>query len=84
VIDLGTDVEPRKFVDIADDVKVIALSALLTTSMFNIAAIEVLSKAGKCAKEKVIIGGASIAEAYARQIGVYGYAPDASRAEAVI
>jgi 5-methyltetrahydrofolate--homocysteine methyltransferase len=35
ILDLGTDVDPEKFVAIADQVDVIALSALLTTTMPN-------------------------------------------------
>jgi 5-methyltetrahydrofolate--homocysteine methyltransferase len=34
-------------------------------------------------KVKVLVGGAPVTEAYARQIGADGYAPDASRAVAV-
>lgn len=81
IINLGTDVEPEKFVDVADQVNVIALSALLTTTMPNMkATIDALKNAGKRDNVKVIIGGAPVTEAYAQQIGADGYAPDASRA----
>ena len=84
IVDLGTDVDPEKFVAIADRVAVIALSALLTTTMPNMkATIEALLQAGKRGKVKVVIGGAPVTEAYAQQIGADGYAPDASRAVAV-
>jgi 5-methyltetrahydrofolate--homocysteine methyltransferase len=84
IVDLGTDVDPEKFVAVADRVAVIALSALLTTTMPNMkATIEALLQAGKRGKVKVVIGGAPVTEAYAQQIGADGYAPDASRAVAV-
>jgi 5-methyltetrahydrofolate--homocysteine methyltransferase len=84
IVDLGTDVDPEKFVTVADQVNVIALSALLTTTMLNMkVTIEALEHAGKRSGVKVIIGGAPVTEAYAQQIGADGYAADASRAVAV-
>jgi 5-methyltetrahydrofolate--homocysteine methyltransferase len=81
ILDLGTDVDPEKFVAAADQVDVVALSALLTTTMPNMkVTIEALKSSGKRGKVKVIIGGAPVTEAYAQQIGADGYAPDASRA----
>jgi 5-methyltetrahydrofolate--homocysteine methyltransferase len=81
ILDLGTDVDPEKFVAAADRVDVVALSALLTTTMPNMkVTIEALKNSGKRGKVKVIIGGAPVTEAYAQQIGADGYAPDASRA----
>jgi len=81
IVDLGTDVDPEKFAAAAEQVDVVALSALLTTTMPNMkATVEALQKNGKRAKVKVVIGGAPVTEAYARQIGADGYAPDASRA----
>jgi 5-methyltetrahydrofolate--homocysteine methyltransferase len=81
--DLGTDVTPEKFVAAvqADHVDVIALSALLTTTMPNMkATIDALKTAGLRDKVKVMIGGAPVTEAYAQQIGADGYSPDASAA----
>jgi 5-methyltetrahydrofolate--homocysteine methyltransferase len=81
--DLGTDVAPEKFVAAvqADQVDIIALSALLTTTMPNMkATIEALRAAGLRDKVKVMIGGAPVTEAYAKQIGADGYSPDASAA----
>jgi 5-methyltetrahydrofolate--homocysteine methyltransferase len=84
IVDLGTDVDSEKFVAVADRVDVIALSALLTTTMSSMKdTIEALQQAGKRDKVKVIIGGAPVTEAYAQQIGADGYAPDASRAAAI-
>jgi 5-methyltetrahydrofolate--homocysteine methyltransferase len=84
VIDLGTDVSPERFVEIADRVDLIALSALLTTTMPSIKeTIDALHAAGKRNKLKVIIGGAPVTEEYARNVGADGYAPDASRASSL-
>ena len=84
--DLGTDVTPEKFVDAvrAGDINVVALSALLTTTMPNMKnTVEALKAAGLRDKVKVIIGGAPVTEAYAQQIGADGYSADASRAVAL-
>jgi 5-methyltetrahydrofolate--homocysteine methyltransferase len=81
VRDLGTDVAPEAFVSAAEDVDVIALSALLTTTMSNMKdVVDALQTAGKRSRVKVIIGGAPVTEEFARRIGADGYAPDASRA----
>jgi len=84
--DLGTDVSPEKFVEAAraGDVDIVALSALLSTTMPNMkVTIEALERAGVRQDVKVIIGGAPVTEAYAQSIGADGYAPDASRAAAL-
>jgi 5-methyltetrahydrofolate--homocysteine methyltransferase len=84
VKDLGVDVSPEVFVAAADEVDVIGLSALLTTTMGQMKeTLNALDAAGKRAKIKVIVGGAPVTEDFARQIGADGYAPDASRAVAV-
>jgi 5-methyltetrahydrofolate--homocysteine methyltransferase len=84
VVNLGTDVSPEKFVEAADSVDVIALSALLTTTMTNMkVTIEALQASGKRDKVKVIIGGAPVTEDFANRIGADGYARDASRAAAL-
>jgi 5-methyltetrahydrofolate--homocysteine methyltransferase len=84
ILDLGTDVQIEKFVAVADDVDVIALSALLTTTMPGMkTVITSLQSAGKREKVKVIIGGAPVTQAYAESIGADGYASDASRAVAL-
>lgn len=83
IVDLGTDVAPARFVEVvkSDGIDLVALSALLTTTMPSMKAIvEALNQAGLGNKVKVMIGGAPITEEYARQIGADGYAPDASRA----
>jgi 5-methyltetrahydrofolate--homocysteine methyltransferase len=86
VIDLGTDVAPEKFIEVIKEGRadLVALSALLTTTMPNMrATIEGLKAAGLRDKAKVMIGGAPVTQTYADQIGADGYAPDASRAVAL-
>src|SRR5215213_6986066 len=84
VKDLGVDVSPEAFVAAADDVDVIGLSALLTTTMGQMrTTLDALTAAGKRPKVKVIVGGAPVTEAFARRIGADGFAPDASRAVAL-
>jgi 5-methyltetrahydrofolate--homocysteine methyltransferase len=85
IMDLGTDVPPEKFVEIADRVDVIALSALLTTTMSNMSTvIDALKVAGKRDRVKLVVGGAPVTSAFAEKIGADGYAPDASRAVGMI
>ena len=84
VRDLGVDVPPEVFVAAADEVDVIGMSALLTTTMGHMKdALAALDAAGKRTKVKVIVGGAPVTEDFARHIGADGYAPDASRAVAL-
>jgi 5-methyltetrahydrofolate--homocysteine methyltransferase len=84
VKDLGVDVSPEAFVAAADEVDVIGLSALLTTTMGHMKnTLDALDAAGKRPKVKVIVGGAPVTEDFARSIGADGYAPDASRAVAL-
>jgi 5-methyltetrahydrofolate--homocysteine methyltransferase len=83
IVDLGTDVAAERFVEAARQpgVKVVALSALLTTTMTQMqTTIQALEQAGVRQQVKVIVGGAPVTEAFARQVGADGYAPDASRA----
>jgi len=86
VIDLGTDVPAEKFVNALreHDANILALSALLTTTMPSMkVTIDALNSAGLHGKVKVMIGGAPVTQAYADEIGADGFAPDASRAVTV-
>ncbi|MBN2390067.1 MAG: corrinoid protein [Anaerolineae bacterium] len=86
IVDLGVDVGPDKFLDavVNKGVDVIAMSALLTTTMPNMkVTVDALKEAGVRDSVKVIIGGAPVTDAYAHEIGADGYAPDASRAVAL-
>lgn len=83
IVDLGTDVSPEQFVDAVKNqgAHVIAMSALLTTTMPNMKnTVDALVEAGIREDVKVMIGGAPVTQAYADEIGADGYAPDASRA----
>jgi 5-methyltetrahydrofolate--homocysteine methyltransferase len=87
IIDLGTNVAPEQFVKAVRErgPDILALSALLTTTMLAMkTTIEALKEAGLRDKVKVVVGGAPITEAYALKIGADGFAPDASRAVALV
>ncbi len=86
IIDLGTDVSPEKFIDAVQNkgATFIAMSALLTTTMPNMKnTVEALKASGLRDKVKVLVGGAPVTDAYAKEIGADGYAADASRAVAL-
>jgi 5-methyltetrahydrofolate--homocysteine methyltransferase len=83
VIDLGTDVTPDKFVEAVQQrqPQIVAMSALLTTTMSNMGVtIQALKAAGVREQVKVMIGGAPVTQDYANQIGADGFSPDASAA----
>ncbi|HBY95995.1 MAG: corrinoid protein [Ardenticatenaceae bacterium] len=85
--DLGIDVSPAQFIDAvrASGADILAMSALLSTTVLNMkVTIEALERAGLRDKVKVIVGGASVTESSARQVGADGYAPDASQAVALV
>jgi 5-methyltetrahydrofolate--homocysteine methyltransferase len=85
VIDLGTDVSPERFIQAVKEngAQIVAMSALLTTTMPNMKnTIEALKEAGLREQVKVMIGGAPVTQSYADQIGADGFAEDASRAVA--
>ncbi len=86
VQDLGADVHPSKFVDAVNtsNPDVIALSALLTTTMPSMkSTIDALAAAGLRDRVKVMVGGAPVNQEYADAIGADGYAQDASQAAAL-
>ena len=83
VVDLGVDVAPQKFVEAAQahQAQIVALSALLTTTMPNIGrVVDMLRQCGLGDQVKVMIGGAPLSQAFADHIGAQGYAPDAIKA----
>jgi 5-methyltetrahydrofolate--homocysteine methyltransferase len=79
-MDLGIDVTPEHFVQaVKDGADMIALSALLTTTMPAMKdTVEALTAAGIRDQVKVLIGGAPVTETYANEIGADGYGPDAA------
>ncbi len=83
VIDLGSNVSTDKFLESVQSIRpdFLALSALLTTTMPEMAAvIKALEQKGLRQDVKVIIGGAPVSQSYAEKIGADGYAPDAGMA----
>ncbi|MGD0942651.1 MAG: corrinoid protein [Acidimicrobiales bacterium] len=82
IVDLGVDVPAEKFIQaIREGANVVAMSALLTTTMTNMqTAIEAIKEAGLREQVRIIIGGAPITKTYADEIGADGYAEDASSA----
>ena len=83
VVDLGVDVPPEKFVEVVkqNKLKIIGLSALLTTTMPGMKdIIDSLKTDSGTSDTKVIVGGAPLTQEYADSIGADGYAPDASSA----
>ena len=83
VVDLGVDQSPEKFVEAAreKEAQAIALSALLTTTMGEMAkVIDALKEAGLRERVKVMVGGAPLNDKFASTIGADGYAPDAGSA----
>ena len=86
VVDLGVDVPAEKFVEAvkANNCTILALSALLTTTMTMMkSVIEELDKAGMREQTKVMIGGAPITQQFADEIGADGYSDNASSAVAL-
>ncbi|MCT4687213.1 homocysteine S-methyltransferase family protein [Vallitalea sp.] len=81
VIDLGKDVAKEVIVEKAKQVNadIIALSALMTTTMLEMENVIRLAKE-EGLRAKVIIGGAVITNDYAREIGADGYSEDANMA----
>lgn len=85
VVDLGVNVDSQKFVEAAKQKNpdIIAMSALLTTTMGSMkATIEALKAANL--KVKTIVGGAPLTDSFAKEIGADGYAPDAASAVDVV
>ena len=82
VQDLGVDVAPETFVEVAQNgAQVIGMSALLTTTMGNMPnTIEAIKAAGLREQVKIMVGGAPVTQEYADQIGADGFASDASSA----
>ena len=83
IVFLGTDIPSPLFVEKAKELKtdLILLSALLTTTMPNQKeVIDSLKEAGIREKVKVIVGGASVSQDWAKEIEADGYGENASAA----
>jgi 5-methyltetrahydrofolate--homocysteine methyltransferase len=81
VIDMGKDVESEEIIETAKETGavLIALSALMTTTMTRMKEVVELKNAAGLST-KVIIGGAVTTEDFAKEIGADGYAKDAQEA----
>ncbi len=86
IIDLGSDVSPEQFIAAVKEsgAQIVAMSALLTTTMANMpATIKAFEDAGLRETVKIMVGGAPVTQAFADKIGADGFAPDASQAAKV-
>lgn len=81
VIDLGKDVPKEEIVRAAQEhkAKIIALSALMTTTMQRMREVVVYAKEQNV-QARIMIGGAVITQEYADEIGADGYSRDAAEA----
>ena len=83
VVDLGTNVSPRVFIDAAqrEQADIIAMSSLLTPSMPYIRdVVNLLEGYGLGGRFAVIAGGAATTRDWANSIGLNGYGEDAVEA----
>ena len=84
VKDLGVDVPVAKFVEAVENdpaVKIMAVSALLTTTMPAMKdTVDALNASKVRERFKVLVGGAPITQDFANQIKADSYAPDAASA----
>jgi len=83
VIDLGIDVSPEKFLKASQEHQpdIVGISALLTTTMSSMMdVITVLKRAGLKDRVKVMVGGASVTQEFADEIGADVYAANAASA----
>lgn len=83
VVDIGTDLSIEKLLDKVKEVnpQVLGLSALLTTSMFEMKRVlDELERQGLRKSLKVMIGGPPVDQAFAEKIGADGYGANATEA----
>jgi corrinoid protein of di/trimethylamine methyltransferase len=86
VIDLGVDVSPEQFVDvaIAENAQIIACSALLTTTMSEMRdVVETAKQKGVRDRFKIMVGGAPLTDAFCKSIGADYFTEDAASASEV-
>ncbi len=83
VVDAGVNVSKEKFVEMVKQEKpdILAMSALLTTTMSYIPEVMELLKAEQVRDGlKVIVGGAPLTQKFADEVGADGYSGDAASA----
>jgi corrinoid protein of di/trimethylamine methyltransferase len=86
VINIGIDVPSEKFVEAVKEHKadILCMSALLTTTMtYMPEVLKALEEAGIRDQVKVMVGGAPVSEAFAKEIGADGYSDNANSAVAL-
>ncbi len=81
VIDLGKDVPKEKIIEAAreNNAQIIALSALMTTTMQRMREVVAYAREEKI-PAKIMVGGAVITQDFADEIGADGYSRDAAEA----
>jgi methanogenic corrinoid protein MtbC1 len=83
VVDIGRDNKPSRFLAVAEEsgCQIVALSALMTTTLPAARrTISVFNEVGARSRFRLIVGGGAVSEAWAREAGADGYAPDAAAA----
>lgn len=83
VIDLGADVSAENFVEAAreNNAKIIACSALLTTTMKEMGnVVKAVNASDLKGKVRIMVGGAPVNDAFCQSIGADRYTPDAASA----
>ena len=82
VVDVGTNVAPEKFIAAVKEsnASLVALSALLTTTMPAMKSTVEAIRAAGLKDVKIMIGGAPVTQDYANEIGADGYSADAASA----
>ncbi len=81
IIDLGSDVPAEKFIEAAieDSADIIAVSALMTTSMLKMKNVVAALESSNL-RAKIMVGGGPVSQDYADKIGAHGYGKDAMAA----
>jgi 5-methyltetrahydrofolate--homocysteine methyltransferase len=87
VVDVGENIAAEVFVKraVEDDAQIIGMSALLTTTMGQMAeVIKAVEEAGLKGKVKTLVGGACVTQRFADEIGADGFAENAGQAVAKV
>jgi 5-methyltetrahydrofolate--homocysteine methyltransferase len=86
VIDLGVNVAAETFLERAIELKadIVAASAYLSTTALELRDIVPLIHEDASGRIKVVVGGATVSQEFAREIGADGWAPDALQAVKVM
>ena len=82
VVDVGTNVPPEKFIEAVKEhnASLLALSALLTTTMPAMKSTVEAVRAAGLSSVKILVGGAPVTQDYCNEIGADGYSSDAASA----